>query len=748
MIRRLAGLLFVGAGLALWALVGLAWSRTRLATPDASVMLLDHDGRYLGEVGVPHDGRLGFWPPDAGPRRLMHATLAIEDHRFFEHAGLDVRAVGRALHGNLVAGRRISGASTIAMQVARMQDPGPRTWPRKLVEATTALFLVERFGHDAVLAHYLTLAPYGHNVHGGRYAARRFFDKPLADLTWAEASLLAGLPQAPGRMDPYTPVGRRRAVERARRVLGELHRHGSIDDDALAVATEELAHLRPLARRHRPASTLHAVLALDGVAKDQPERRTTLDLPLQDALDAIAATHVARWRDRGAEQAAIVVADRRSLAVRAAIGSIGFDGTLGGAIDYTRTPRTPGSTLKPFVYALALDEGVLTPNTVLDDLQQGVGGIRNADQDFLGPLLPRQALANSRNVPAVGLAEQLGLDRIHGRLRMLGLHDGARAPDHYGYGLVLGGMPVRLVDLVAAYGTLGNDGLLRPLRWLEDTPETTGRQVFTPAAARLVATWLADPTARSPTFPRGGAFEPGFPVAAKTGTSPDHRDSWAVALTDDHLVGVWVGHPDWRPMRGLTGYRAAGTILGEVLHALAEHEPPGASDGFPPPADWTSHTVCALTGDLATPLCDTPRDELFPPDAVPTHRCTGHRAEDGRVVVDLPPRYQAWLTRQGIPTAHPPLDRHAPVALDVLSPRPGTSVMADPDVAAAHSTLRLAAAVDPPVEQVVWFVDGEPFQTVGPPYVARWPVRPGTHTFEVRSAVGPERSARVAVHAR
>ncbi|MCA9571176.1 MAG: transglycosylase domain-containing protein, partial [Myxococcales bacterium] len=650
------------------------------------MLLRDRHRAYLGEVNVPTDGRLGFWRPGEGAERVVMATLAIEDRRFDEHPGVDPRAVARALRQNLGNGERISGASTVAMQVARLQDPGPRTWTRKALEAVTALLLVDRFGREAVLEQYLTLAPYGNNVHGVRYAARRLFDKPLADLTWAEASLLAGLPQAPGSMNPYDPRGRRLAVRRAGRVLDQLALQGTITAEERAIAAEELDHLRPIPRPHRPDVALHLLEALDGLPADAPEQRTTVDLELQEALDAVLVDAVTRFRSRGAEQAAVVVVERETLAVRASVGSIGFEGTYGGAIDFTRTPRTPGSALKPFVYARALDLGVLTPDRILDDLQQGPDGIRNADQDFLGPLLPRQALANSRNVPAVGLAREIGLDALYATFRDLGLHDGTLRADHYGAGIALGGMPVTLLDLTRAYGALANDGRLRDLRWLEDAPLAAGEAVVSEEHAQLVRTWLADPAARSPTFPRGGPLERGTPVAFKTGTSPDHRDSWAMAITDGHVVGVWLGHPDWRPMRGLTGYRGAGSVLAEVLDLLEPH----GSGTFAGPEGWEATSVCALTGQLATPQCDTPRTELFAPDAVPAHACTGHVVEGGRVVLDLPPRYGPWLVSRHLPTAHPVLPDDAPVSVELLAPADGIAVMADPDMPEGQSTLRLA----------------------------------------------------------
>ncbi|MCB9677778.1 MAG: transglycosylase domain-containing protein [Alphaproteobacteria bacterium] len=764
--RRVAGVALMASGAGLLVLLGLAWPRATLRSPDPSVLLQDRDGAYLGEVNVPPDGRLGFWPagtgrcaempedaPDPGaclPDKVVAATLAIEDRKFDRHPGVDPGAVARALRQNVANADRISGASTIPMQVARLQDPGSRTYARKAVEALTALLLVDRYGREAVLAQYLRLAPYGNNVHGVRYAARRYFGKPLADLTWAEASLLAALPQAPGQMNPYDLHGRRRAIGRALRILDQLLEDGTIDGDTHESARQELGRLRFGARPSRPEAALLPVLALDAMldGADAPELRTTLDLELQEHVERVLLHQVLDWEARGAGQAAAVVVDRETMEVRAAVGSIGYHGTKAGSMDFTQVRRYPGSTLKPFLYAHALDRGTIRPDSVLDDLTHGPQGIRNADDDFLGPMLPRQALANSRNVPAVELAEEVGLVELYEVWRTLGLHDGRVDAEHYGLGLAIGGMPVRLVDLVAAYGALANDGDLRPLTWYG--APAPARRVFSADHARLVSLWLSDPVARTPTFPRAGHSEYPFAVAVKTGTSPDFRDSWAVAWSEQYIVGIWVGHPDWRPMQGLSGYSGAGKLVHDVMLHLHADEADGLSNvAFAGPAGWTTATVCAHTGLLATDHCDAPRIEHFPPGGAPVHACEAHRMVDGRVVTDLPSRYAAWMRQAGI-TPAPQLagNPSAPVSVAVLSPRDGTRVVRDPEVPADRSTLRLAAAVDPPGEQVVWLVDGEPFAVVDYPYTARWPVQPGDHTFEARLAYRPEKSAPVKVEAR
>ncbi|MBT3328156.1 MAG: glycosyl transferase, partial [Gemmatimonadales bacterium] len=359
----------------LLALLGTAvYRRARLDTPPATTMLLDRHGRFLGEVGA--DERLGFWSVDPLPVRVVAATLIVEDRRFYSHPGIAPRAVARAIRQNVSDVDRVSGASTIAMQVARLQDPGRRTYLRKVVESLTALALVGRHGRKRVLAQYLTLAPYGNNVHGISYAARRYFNKPVEDLSWAETAFLAGMPQSPSLMNPYTPLGRARGVARAERILDLLLADGALPPIDHDRAVAELASLHFPPRPVRPAATLHPVLHFERTLKSvKPMVHTTLDLDVQTQVQQTLRQAIKKWEERGAGNAAAVVVRRDGWEVLAAVGSTDWaNPRFAGAIDYTRTPRYPGSTLKPFVYAASLDRGDITPNTILDDLTRGPDG--------------------------------------------------------------------------------------------------------------------------------------------------------------------------------------------------------------------------------------------------------------------------------------------------------------------------------------------------------------------------------------
>jgi len=750
----------------------------RLKAPPPTFLLLDREGRFLGEVGAEEEGGLGYWPVEMLPPRVVAATLALEDRRFWSHPGVDPQAVARAVAQNFRSGRRVSGASTLAMQVARMQTPGARGYRRKAVEALTAVLLTARYGREDVLRHYLRIVPYGNRIHGISYAARRYFDKPVEDLSWAEIAFLSALPQAPGTMNPFLPAGRHRAAERGKRVLDWLAERGVLTPAEHELARRQIAELHLPEKGKRPEQALHAVLRLESLLSG-PEREklpplvhTTLDLNLQKEVSWLTWTSLRGWESRGAGNAALIVLDLKSREVRAWVGSGDyFAGHQAGAIDYTRVRRSAGSALKPFLWALALERGAIGPATVLDDLQRGPGGVTNADDVFLGPLLPRVALANSRNVPAVELLSRVGLDEGYGLFRDLGLTDGAEPARYYGLGLAIGGLPVTLEEVTNAYLTLAGDGRLTGTRWHRGQELPPPRRIFSEETARLITLFLSDPQARLPTFPRMGTAEYRFPVALKTGTSTNFHDAWAVAWSSRYLVGVWVGHPDFRPMNHLSGYLSAAELVQKVLLVLHRDQADGLDDlSFPPPRGWQPERICALTGHRATDACDQVFLEWFRPGEEPVDDCTVHqrraidrrtgllatedtpRAEvEGRTFTELPPRYAAWQAAASLPrppeavsafqpgmmlpgagVARAVLDPARPARLRITSPENNVRLLRDPETPPALSTLALNVVVDPPVRQVVWYVDGRPYETVDYPYTTRWKLTPGEHTFQVR----------------
>jgi len=729
---RLARCLGLAALLGCLALAVACALRSGLRDPLPTVMIRDSRGRFLDELADPAVDGVGYWRLSEVPPRVAAATLALEDRRFASHPGVDPHALGRALRDNLRAGRVVSGASTIAMQLARMQDPAARTLPHKLLEAGTALLLTARHGRAAVLAQYLRYAPYGNDIHGVAYAARRYLDKPVGDLSWAETAFLCALPQAPSRTNPFKPEGRQRAIERADRILDGLAAQGLLDADELRLARGQLQDLHFPPRGQRPSDALHAVLRLraqlaDPAVRaglgDAPMLTASLDLALQSRISAAVNVQVESWRDRGAGNAAVLVVEPRSGRVLVHVGSTDyFETTSAGAIDYTQVYRNAGSTLKPFLYAEALQTGAIRPDTILEDRRRSAGGIENADHGALGPRLPRAALAASRNVPAVEVLRRLGVERGFGLLTRLGFGRPEDTPDRYGEGLALGAMPVTLEQLVEAYTALASDGRRRPLRWVDELDPQPGEPIFQPETAQVLARWLSDPMARLPAFPRQGNTELPFAVAVKTGTSPDYRDAWTVAWTDRVLVGAWVGDPGNTPMERLSGFGAAASVVRAVLLDVHADQADGLADiGFPAPAGWTSVPICAASGKVAGAGCALSFAESFRPGTAPTLPCTLHSETGGTALADSEPRVR------------------------IVSPTDGLNVLPDPEAPAGQATLALEAEVEGSPPQILWTVDGEPLALVDAPFTARWPVTPGLHRIEAQIPYTPVRSGAVRV---
>jgi penicillin-binding protein 1C len=711
-----------GAALCVLGIAGLfvvpVVERAKLDAPAPTPILYDRHGAFLAQIGhqtVAPDTRrridYGYWTVAAPPDRVVRATLALEDRRFWSHPGVDPLAVARAVWQDLSGGHRRSGASTIAMQVARMQHPSPRTLWAKAVETATAVVLTQRYGREAVLAQYLRLAPYANGSHGIVHAAQWYFGKPAADLSWAQAALLAAIPQAPSVMNPLRPKGFARAAARARRVLDALAQQQVIDPTEFAQASAELdrLHLPPPPRR---PDALHAILRIAGILEQDgmsaadpadPRIRTTLDLDVQRTTAALARQQVRVWSAAGAQQVAVLVLQRQNREVLAMAGSAGYGAASGGAIDFTQASRSPGSTLKPFIFALALQQGRLTPADVMDDLPEGAAGISNADRNFLGPLLPRQALANSRNVPAANLLGTVGLNSGFEFFRKLGLHRLDAPAESFGLSMAIGSLPTSLDRLVHAYGVLADQGMLRDFVWYTGHPTDPPRRLLTAEAAQQVALFLSDPFARLPSFPRYGTTEYPFSVALKTGTSQGYRDAWTIAWSKAYMVGVWIGRADSGTMTQVTGARAAAALAKAILLRLHGTRPGDLSDtGFPPPDHHVPVELCAFTGKPGPGGCSQTLVEWLPAAAT-----------------------QANVDETANSSAEP-------AHLSIVSPKPNDHLWRNPEVPTSLDRLVLRAMVQPHVTQIVWYVDGEPFAVADPDELVYWPITIGAHRFQIR----------------
>ena len=794
---KISGLKIAGCVLLLFCvqIASFAVYRARLIAPEPTPLILDRQGRFLtqieGEQGY------GYWPVKELPERVVAATLALEDRHFWHHPGVNPAAMARAFLQNISSGERISGASTITMQVARLQHPERRTYLNKAIESLTAVFLTVRYGREAILKHYLRIVPYSNNFYGIAYAARFYLDKPVEDLSWAEIAVLSSIPQSPSRMNPFRASHRPRIRSRAARILEELRDNQVMPDAEYELAQDQLQGLTFADKKTRPLSALHAILRMEDALKHEHSWRTQgeipllvagLDLKVQQDVQQAARQSLKAWRRYGADNIAVIVIERDSREIVAYLGSSDYFNRNGGAIDYARILRSPGSALKPFIYALALDRGEMTSATILDDLPSVSRGFKNADNRYLGPLLPRQALATSRNIPAINLVQRIGIDETYMFFKNLGLHDETHPSRYYGLNMAVGSLPVSLEHLVTAYGALANDGLLGPMEWFHDTKESPEKRVLSEAAARQISLYLSDPIARLPVFSRMNALEYPFPVAVKTGTSQEYRNAWAAAWTRKYVVGVWTGGMYNQTMNGLGGSNSSATLIHRIVMDLHKHVADGLHDlAFPAPTGYAAADICAYTGKASSGKCLKTFREWFPEGALPDVDTQHVRVEvdtrnhllatpwtprqwvQEQNALELPPRYLRWATNHNIallPETYSPLDMPAQIALagtvfdtvpnitlsgqqrialHVDSPQNSLRIIHDPGLPAGLNSIALRATADPMVEQLLWYVDGEPYKLADPPFTVRWTLEPGRHRFQVRIPYRSERSETVEI---
>jgi penicillin-binding protein 1C len=719
-----------------------ALSRAALASPRASSIVYDRNGAFLTQIGdkvrdpATNAARInyGYWPLASIPQRMAQATLALEDRRFYDHPGVDLRALARAAWRNLTSRSRREGASTIAMQVARMQGERPRGFGEKLMQAATALAIVARNGHEATLAHYLRLAPYGLNGHGVAHAARFYFDRPVDDLSWAQAALLAAIPQSPGRMNITRESGLALAAARARHAIARLEAEGALDAAQAALARAELDHMRPLDARRRP-ETLHLALRYEALAREglarpvaDGDRRidATIDMEVERDALRLARRYLSNFRSRGARQVAVMVVERKTNAVIADVGSSDYNDLQAGAFDFTRVRRSPGSTLKPFIYALAFERGVLKTTDLLNDIPEGASGVSNADGLYLGPLTPRQALANSRNVPATNLLRRVGLEANFNFLRDLGLHDLETPAESFGISMAIGALPTRLEDVMRAYAALADDGMMRELAFTRDGSRRATRRILSVDSARLIASMLADPQARLPSFPRYGPLEYPFAVAVKTGTSQAYRDAWTIAFSHKFIVGVWIGRGDAGAMRSMTGVSSAARLAHAVLARLHDAKPGDiAPETFAPPPGRIAIDLCRAG---ASPDCAQTLREWVKPEEAPQTESSRASPSQGEGVDDA-------LASKAAGAA----------PLVIATPEHNTHIWRNPEQPERFNRLALKLAPTDKDTQIVWTIDGEPFATAQADETVFWPMTPGRHRIQARLALAPVASRAVKI---
>lgn len=647
-----------------------------------SPVLLDRHGSPIQHLALPDSTRAKPVALAEIPTDLIACTLAAEDKRFFRHGGVDLLATLRAGRDFFAYRRFVSGASTITQQLVKISSPpAKRGFPTKIREALAARRLEMTWSKAAILTAYLNRLDYGNLRIGTAEAARFYFQKPLAELSLAECALLAGLPQAPSRLNPLRHPGR--AIIRRETVLKRLATMDTHDAARISTALAEPLTLRPLRESH-PAPWL--------ARQSAGRSSTTLDLPLQRDLEAIVREETAKHHESNLRHSAVVVIHNPSGEILALVSSGDWDDARGGQINGALTPRSPGSALKPFTYLLALEQNHRTPATILADIPtpfrtpQGLNLPENYDRTYRGPVTLRSALACSLNLPALRELNALGGPRpLHELLEELGITTLGDDRSLHGLGLTLGNAPVRLIELTNAFATLARLGNRLPPVLFPPAMETA-RQVFGVRSAWLIADILSDPAARAPAFAPGGPLDLPFRCAVKTGTSSDFHDNWCLGYTPEFTVGVWAGNFEHQPMKGISGIAGAGPVFQRTMLRLHRNTRPS---WFERPPGLTEITIDSRNGKILQENNPHARREWVPSEAIPPAASTEDHDASGKALVDA--TYAAWFASPhnfrrnelalgvGQPASEP---------LRIISPVDNALFLLDPEIPSGSGKLR------------------------------------------------------------
>ncbi len=750
-----------------------------------STQFMDRDGQAIRELRS-KDGKLSSPVTLAELSPLVvPALLAAEDARFYRHPGVDPLAMVRAFGQALIERKLVSGASTLTQQLARAVVPRPRTVLGKWRELAIALRIERSLSKQQILEQYLNLVEFGPNLRGIDAASRRYFDKPAAQLDLAEAAALVSIPRGPTLYDPAR--GTRALLRRRDRVLERMAVQGLTSVDAARTAQlEPLCLTRGLAQggsEHLLQGLLSGALAPELRGERIQRLDSSIDSGLQREVAELSRRAARYGAEVGASSVSVVVLENATAEVLAYVGSPDFYAQKAlGQNDGARALRQPGSALKPFVYAAAMSRLGITAATRLPDLElrlptsEGIYSPRNYDGRFHGPVLVRDALANSLNVPAVYAASRVGPAQVLDLLHRAGFSSLSESAEHYGAALALGDGEVKLSELAQAYSMLARDGAFLPLRFYRRALLGSGAELsrsvprpsplIEPRVARILIDILADDLARAPEFGRGGPLAFPFQVAAKTGTSKGFRDNWTVGFTREVTVAVWAGNFDGTPMTGSTGISGAGPLFHEVMLAAMRGRTPA------PLLDHTGLTnveVCELSGERANHSCPHRRREWFTPGSEPNVSCEMHevvaidprtslragpacRDSVERVFERYPHEYENFARQAARPLAPREFSARCPGSAGLLPsgapelvfPHAEAEFLIDPG---RRSDQEIVLEARSPSERLTFFVDDRPLGTLRAPFRLPWRLHPGLHRVRVATPEG-QRSDLVAFQVR
>ncbi len=778
-----------GASIALAVIAGslvwFLWSMDSTFSNDYSTLVFDTKGRLL-RATLAADQQFRF-PPDTIPlpRKYVTALLTSEDKRFYSHRGVDLLALARAALTNLKAGKRISGGSTIAMQIARLSNPKPRTYPNKLRECLTALKISAHFSKEEILKLYASHAPMGGNIVGIQAASYLYFGKPPSELTWAEACLFAILPNSPSMIN----------LERERPLLKHKRNellHALFQNDIIDSVTMDLGCQEPLPAQgqHLPFSAPHFTrLVMDHRYGERI--MTTLDEGIQRIVVDAAADHHAILLNQSVSNLAVIVAETKTGKVRAYVGSHDYyDQDNGGQVDGVQAFRSTGSLFKPFLVAKCLDKGPYTIASKIQDVPTFYGTFapENASKQFRGLVSMRQVLIQSLNVPAVRLLNAYGLWEFYDFLVASGLRGLFRSPGEYGLTLILGGAEASLFELTQLYLALGNFGRFRPLRVVE-REEACGKsqaecerhsvkderssasykgnstkRLFSEGASWLVLKVLID-LSRPGIEHCWNEFNDQIPVAWKTGTSYGQKDGWAIGVNRQWTIGVWAGNFTGEGNAALSGAKSAAPLLFTLFNALTSRNEPM---WFDEPVFYLKEIACCKeSGYPAGPHCGETTLEKIPrlahmPGTCPFHRRFLVDKRTGRSVCSLcwngietewvtlfvlPPSVREIFLKSGRHADEIPAHSgycpnfHDDNRIELVYPVDGIKIFVPRDFDGEHEKIVLSAVHQQPAAHLFWYLNGSLIGETTGTHEMPIELNPGAYKLTVQDEEGFSRTA-------
>ena len=701
-----------------------------------STVLLDREGRILG-MKAAEDGQMRFRETDGLPQRYMLAVMVFEDRYFMCHRGVNVWALFRAFGQNIRAGKIVSGGSTLSMQVIRMARKNPpRTLSEKIKEVFLAWRLEQQYSKLHIFQMYASHAPFGRNIVGIEAAALKYFNRRPEQLSWAEAALLAVLPNAPSLIYP----GKNNVLLRQKRdrLLAKLYEYGVLAADAYRLALAEplpqkvyeipqvASHLLMRVCQERPGSVCHSYI----------------DAHLQQRINEIVERHTAKLSGNYIYNIAVLVAHVPTGEVRGYVGnSAAREGSRGNEVDIIRSVRSSGSILKPVLYALMLQNGFILPRSLVPDIPSRFGNYApsNFSRDFKGAVPACQALAQSLNIPFVRMLKEYSYTRFYDELKCLGINSLNKPSDHYGLSLILGGAETSLWDVCNLYGGMASvlrhycerDGQYlsneyeRLKLWETEDDISVSRKSLLKASA-IWQTFKALEEVERPEMESGWKnFISAMNLAWKTGTSFGFRDAWAVGVNTDYVIGVWVGNADGEGRPGLVGVRAAAPVLFEIAALL-----PGSGVFSEPVEEMCEELVCRKSGFRAGEYCEVKDTVRICSAGQRTRICPYHRyihldpTEKWRVTSEcepvrnmkkkswfvLPPVQEWYYVRSHtdylkLPPYRPGCHQQGEVVMEMIYPQRGTRVFIPLDFGGKDGRVVFEAVHRDLDAEVYWHID-------------------------------------------